>query len=141
MPPQKLECPKCYKCRAWFERDGPDTVLRSMCGVHTIVATEGPAHTVIEHAETSNRIVRLPQPGSALSATLGQLAIMEPANSLDVTQSLALAGRPLTVGDVSSYLTILRVKGLVIVTDQRRGMPGGSTWALSITARKLLGVQ
>lgn len=140
MPTTQLECPKCYRCRAWFEREGADLILRSMCGVFKVVETQGPAETIIERNEANPKVIRLPQAGSALAATLGQLAIMAPANSLDLTQSLALTGRDLNVSDVSSYLTILRTKGLVIAVDVRRGLPGGSTWELSPTARKLLGV-
>lgn len=138
--PARLECPKCYACRAWFERDGSDIVLRSICGVHIIVQSQGPAETIIEHSEARPKAIRLPKPGSALSACLGHLAIAEAANSAAITEALQGAGRVFTVSDVSSYLTMLRVKGLVRATDMRKGLVGGSTWVLTDTAKQLLGV-
>jgi hypothetical protein len=41
---------------------------------------------------------------------------------------------------VSSHLTILRSKGLVTTLENRRGRPGGSTWAATDTCKELLGL-
>jgi len=42
-----------------------------------------------------------------------------------------------TMSEVSSQLTVLRYKGLVEVIDNRKGIPGGSTWQLTKQAQIL----
>jgi hypothetical protein len=84
--------------------------------------------------------VKLPREGTRLYNTLVCLGSIEPASSKEVTDALALRGHIYTVSDVSSYLMILRTRGLVRVVDYKRGVAGGSTWELTETADKLLGV-
>jgi hypothetical protein len=83
--------------------------------------------------------IKLPQPRTHLWATLMVLFVLEPATSAEITQRLTDFGhRAFTVSDVSSYLTILRSKGLVLTTDFKRGIVGGSTWRCTDDALKLI---
>lgn len=84
-------------------------------------------------------IIRLPKAGTNLWATLMTLLVLQQASSAIITQRLIDLGRPFTVSDVSSYLTILRSKGLVLTTEFRRGIIGGSTWVVSGVAHQLIG--
>jgi hypothetical protein len=125
-----------------------------MCGLYKVVQTTLQA-TVIEHNETGPDI-KLPKPGSTLKSTLMVLSVCEEATSAEITDMLndqqrtmlrvrdgkivKTERRVFTVSDVSTYLTILRSKGLVFQVTARRGVIGGSTWALTDAANDLIGV-
>ena len=85
--------------------------------------------------------VRLPRVGTYLFSTLSCLWQIEPANSREVTDTLTLHGNSFTVSDVSSYLMILRSRGLVRVVDYKRGVIDGSTWELAECALDLMGLK
>lgn len=95
----------------------------------------------------------LPKKDTSLYKTLVVLSILPNGSSRDITVRLnelngmmkvpgvvLRADLILTVSDVSSYLTILRGKGLVDRIDIRRGTPGGSSWRLTGEAIELLGL-
>lgn len=97
---------------------------------------------------------RLPRMGSNLYKTLVVLSILPGGSSLDITNRLnelnGLLRAPgllrkkhleLTVSDVSSYLTILRGKGLVTRTSNRRGVVGGSSWDITQESKALLDLE
>jgi hypothetical protein len=110
-----------------------------MCGFRKVVFTTLSDGMTIEHREQPSN-VRLPREGTHLRITLLTLAAMEPATSKEVTDRLVELGRSFTVSDVSSYLTMLRAKGLVEALDSKRGVPGGSTWTLTDAATELIGM-
>lgn len=132
----KESCPHCGSPNAWYVRTETDLVLKCTCGVNKVVfSTLGTME--MEHNDAPQE-ARLPRTGTFLHATLMALMVLEIANSREVTERLKEAGYTFSVSDVSSYLTILRAKGLVVVLEARRGTPGGSTWQLSDVAEDLL---
>lgn len=62
------------------------------------------------------------------------------ATSLEITTSVNDLGYTFTVAEVSSYLTILKQRGLVHPLNSRKGLPGGSTWELTDACKRLVGV-
>jgi hypothetical protein len=132
----KTECPKCGSESAWYSRTHTDLVLRCFCGLHKVV------FTTLESSEiqTNDTEVKLPKLGSHLRKTLNVLSIFTTANSAEIAERLKDLGSPHSVSDVSTYLTILRSRGLVFQTEVKRGVPGGSYWSISSAASTLLGM-
>lgn len=130
-------CPKCGSESAWIEYGIQDTVLRCLCGLHKLIQTKL-GNMVIEHSEKAEDVT-LPRQGTKLWECLIALAQLAPASTAEIT---VLVNEGKTVrydtNEVSSHLTVLRYKGLVVVTEFRKGLPGGSTWVLSPAADKLL---
>lgn len=132
----KLDCPKCGSPNAWIELSEFDKTLRCMCGLCKVVETKLESF-VVSHNDAGGD-VKLPRRNSSIWITLMALAREEVANSAEVTRSMVESGFKFTVSDVSSYLTILRAKGLILNIDVKRGVPGGSTWCLSDRCKELL---
>lgn len=132
----KIECPKCSSKNAYLVRKGYDVVLRCTCGMHMVMQTELEQIT-IEHTEID---VKLPKEGTNLRKTLNVLASMVTATSGEVQQALKDQGATFDMSDTSTYLTILKSKGLVFRVTVRRSVAGGSTWELTDSARDLLGI-
>ncbi|QIN95299.1 hypothetical protein DLP3_136 [Stenotrophomonas phage vB_SmaS_DLP_3] len=126
---------------SWIEQSRQDTTLRCICGYLKVLATK------LERIEITHIDVeaeaKLPRKNSNLWNTVKVLEVRQPASSALITQCLndLKLGAEFTVSDVSSYLTILRSKGLVVTTESRRGLAGGSTWKLSDVCNRLLGVE
>lgn len=135
----KTECPKCGRKAAWMERDIRDVTLRCDCGYLKVISTTLKS-VEITHVD-SEAEVKLPRRDSNLWNTVKVLQVLEEASSARITRRLVDLGLEFTVSDVSSYLTILRSKGLVVTTESRRGLSGGSKWKLSDTCIRLLGVE
>jgi hypothetical protein len=85
--------------------------------------------------------VKLPKPKSNLHKTLMVVSILDEPSSAEATERMQDLGVYRNVSDVSSYLTILRSKGLVETVVVRRGMLGGSTWRLTAASLKLLNIE
>lgn len=134
----RLECPKCCKNTAWLEKDRVDITLRCLCGYLKVVKTRL-QHIEIIHSDVEEE-VKLPRKGTKLWDTLKVLESLKKANSVAVTERMIDLGYVLSVNEVSSYLTMLRTKGLVSVIEYRKGLSGGSTWVLSDKCIELLGV-
>lgn len=133
----KPSCLKCGSRSVWYEREFDDIFLHCLCGKRQFVMSlRKPANIEFEHIED---VIRLPKMGTNLWATLMTLLVLQQASSAVITQRLVDLGRTFTVSDVSSYLTILRSKGLVLTTEFRRGIIGGSTWVVSGDAHHLIG--
>lgn len=132
----KTECPKCGRKSAWIEQSRQDTTLRCDCGFLQVIATRLQKIEIM-HVD-SEQEAKLPRVRSNLWNTVMALRTLEEANSAKITQMLMDLGLEVNVSDVSSYLTILRTKGLVVTTESRRGLVGGSTWKLSDTCIRLL---
>jgi hypothetical protein len=93
---------------------------------------------IIEHFDTSMQ-VRLPEAGSNLHRCIMQLAALEAATTGEITEMLNLRRRDKhTPSEVASQLTVLRIRGLVMVVQARKGVSGGSTWSLTQAAHRLI---
>ena len=134
----RTECPKCFSNNAYYQTTEVDMILRCLCGYHKVVQTTLESFEVT-YSDTESR-VKLPRRGSHMWNTLLCLANLERATSGEVTRRLIDLGHGFSVSDVSSYLTILRTKGLVLAVEIRKGIPGGSTWILSDTCGKMLNI-
>lgn len=122
----KYSCLKCRSTVVWAEMEGHDLMLACLCGHRQFIMSR--AKPIVVEPEDCEDIVRLPRRGSNLWATMMVLFVLQPASSAMITRRLIDLGRNFDVSDVSSYLTILRSKGLVETTVFRRGIIGGSTW-------------
>jgi hypothetical protein len=109
-----------------------------MCGFQKVVYTQLENMKILR--TDTREDIKLPKRDTKLWNTLKVLTALEIASSAEVTQTLADLGNIFSVSDVSSYLTILRAKGLVEAPESRRGVQGGSTWNLTSAAKGLLGV-
>lgn len=133
----RIECPKCRQMSAWHEADRQDVWLRCLCGYAKVVLTR--LETIeITHVDAGVE-VRLPRRDTNLWRTLLCLSALQTASSLDVTTSVNDLGYSFTVAEVSSYLTILKQRGLVHPLNSRRGLAGGSTWEVTPAGKGLLG--
>lgn len=132
----KTDCPKCGSHNAWYEQTEYDKVLRCLCGMHKVIETTLESFVVSHNDSLAD--VKLPRKNTNIWNTLVTLAVHETANSAEITGFMIELGHAFTVSDVSSYLTILRSKGLVLNIDVRRGIAGGSRWRLSDRCRDLL---
>lgn len=135
---KNLECPKCGSQSSWMEKTRTDLVQRCLCGYLKVLFTTVES-VEIEHNDSGDD-VKLPKQGTKLWDTLMILTVEDEASSGEITERLTLMGKTYTTSDVSSYLTILRSKGLVLTVDSRRGVAGGSTWTLTDKAADLLGI-
>lgn len=134
----KVDCPKCASTHAYYQVTPVDKILRCLCGYHRVIETKLESFTA-EHNDVGED-VKLPRKGSHIFHTLMALEVLEEATSGEVTKRLIDLGYKFDISDVSSYLTILRSKGLVVALVVRRGVPGGSTWRITDICGTLLGV-
>ena len=132
----RTECPKCGSNGASYEKTHCDLILKCLCGYRKVVYTTLNDMEIV-HAD-SGREVRLPKLGSKLRKTLMALNNLVEGTSGEITERLHDMGETYTASDVSSYLTILRTKGLVDPTTIRKGVSGGSTWSLTDAAEDLI---
>lgn len=130
------DCPKCGSTNAYYEKTRDDLTLKCWCGYRKVVFSQL-GEMDVSHSEKPQSI-KLPKAGTFLFETLSCLCQIEPANSREVTDTLILHGHDFTVSDVSSYLMILRSRGLVRVVEYRRGVLDGSVWELSDITSELL---
>lgn len=134
---ERTECPKCQSQQAWYERDRHDIWLRCLCGYAKVVLTRL-AKMEITHVDSGVE-VRLPRRDTNLWRTLMCASALRTATSQEITQSVNDLGYTFTVAEVSSYLTILKQRGLVHPLNSRRGLAGGSTWEITEEGKKLIG--
>lgn len=133
-------CPKCSSINARYVRDGADIVLRCLCGYHKVVATQLES-IQIEHRDTKKEVT-LPKQGSKLWYCLLALSSITTGRTDQIHSAMnRLVVEQQTMSEVSSQLTVLRYKGLVEVTENRKGTAGGSTWVLTDVAKKLTGTR
>lgn len=132
-------CPKCGSGSAWLEYGPQDVVLRCFCGLHQLIQTRL-GKIIIDHAEKPED-VSLPRQGTKLWTCLLALYELTSASTADITVRVNVGKKdaPYDTNEVSSHLTVLRYKGLVVVTEFRKGLPGGSTWVVTPAALRLLG--
>lgn len=132
-----MDCPKCKSKKTWIEQDRYGKFLRCLCGL-TQMIEKYPAVAVIEKSVPTSQ-VKLPRKGSMFYDTLAILASLELATSATIAQAMMDAGKTCDVSNVSTYLTIMKGKGLVRVVENKRGLRGGSTWAVTDVCKSLLG--
>lgn len=130
---QKIECPKCRGV-SWYEVQEKDVVQKCLCGLHRFVAIIQPDGTLIRRAVPKSEVT-LPKRNSKLYETLGMLAAYYPAR-LNTAEIAGHTGH--TVTDTSSELSVLEHKALVRKIEERKGLQGGSIWALSNSGARLL---
>lgn len=130
-------CPKCTSESAWFEYSEREVLLRCLCGFNKIVQTFL-GEIVIDHSEKPEDVT-LPRQGTKLWQCLVALSSLQSASTAVITSQVNIDnGVKYDTNEVSSHLTVLRYKGLVVVTEFRKGLPGGSTWIITPAAGKLL---
>lgn len=134
----KADCPKCLSPNARYQKTETDLSIVCYCGYRKVVFSTLGTLEIMHNDKTQD--VKLPKKGTYLFTALSCLWQISPANSREVTDTLTLHGHEFTVSDVSSYLMILRSRGLVVVVDYKRGVADGSTWKCSSTALELLGL-
>jgi hypothetical protein len=153
------ECPKCKSKNARRVVEAEDLLLVCLCGLRQYLyrapveppkPSSAPPRLALVPSEQAARLpvnprvppeaIKLPQRNTALWLTTVSLACLEQATSGDIAERVLDLGSQRTISDISSYLTILRSKGVVLTTEIRKGLPGGSTWILSERAKQLLGL-
>ena len=125
----KIECPKCGSQSAVLIREGKDIIIKCLCGLDKLVASEHEAIT-IAHNEIEEDI-QLPRKGTKLAKCLGAAYTLSPATTAEITEELNNRGNNWSSDEVASFLTVLRYKGLVDVVTYRKGVAGGSTWEIT----------
>lgn len=131
-------CPKCSSESAWFEYTEREVVLRCTCGFHGLMQTHL-GEVVIEMSEKPEDVT-LPRQGTKLWQCLHALLTLQSANTTAITAQVNVENdTEYDTNEVSSHLTVLRYKGLVIVTEYRKGLPGGSTWTVTPASIRLMG--
>lgn len=132
----RVDCPKCLSEHARYSAEGYDIVHRCLCGFYKVVATKL-GSIEIEHRDTG-KAVSLPREGSRIWYCFRALVGLRQGTTLDIHNSMnCIMEEPQSMSEVSSQLTVLRYKGLVEVTENRKGTPGGSTWALTARGKEL----
>lgn len=132
----RTDCPKCGNTNARYARQGFDLILRCMCGYWKVVYSALETAD-IEHADTADK-VKLPRRETKLWNCLAVMVGLEQAGLVEVTERYNLLyGDTIGTADMATQLTVLRLRGLVVSLDQRRGVPGGSTWVPTSKAVEL----
>ena len=129
----RAPCPKCGGL-SWLEREGVTVIQRCLCGLcKPLMHTDG-AITVMHTAVAAPDIV-LPQKGTKTRACLSAVAREHPApvSTGEVSETASLQGK-----ETASLLVTLMARGLLERVLERRGLRGGSTWKLTLTAVALL---
>lgn len=132
----KTDCPKCGSPSARYMKTRTDLFIVCLCGERKLIFTTL-EEISIAHTDSAQK-VKLPRRDTHLWSTLMVLSVLEPATSGELTERLRDLGKPFEISDVSSYLTILRSKGLVTQLLVRRGVAGGSTWQTTDRAQDLV---
>ena len=131
-------CPKCSSINARYVSDRVDIILKCLCGYHKVVHTTLESIS-IEHRDVGKNIT-LPQQGSKIWYCLMALSTVTKGNTATIHAAVnAMSPVTQNMSEVSSQLTVLRYKGLVEVTENRKGFVGGSTWILTDIAKTLTG--
>lgn len=134
-----MECPKCSSVSARYIEDHTGVFLKCFCGFLKLVQSKYADGSQTDHIDIEEEVT-LPRRGTKLLCALGALFAIEPASTKHVTELVNQSAEIVqTSSDVASQLTILRYKGLVEITDYKRGIVGGSTWITTDTAKRLMG--
>lgn len=133
-----IECPKCGATSAWYRREGPDLLLRCLCGYLAVMATTLEEVSLIPSAPRA--AMRVPRWGTNLWYVLMVTVALEESTTHEIRERLAELGKVFSLSEVASALTVMRSKGLVEATIVRRRIAGGSTWRASERCLQLLEV-
>jgi hypothetical protein len=132
-----IPCPKCSSLSTRLVNEEDSLVLKCHCGYYKNMTTTLRSGMVIEHIHIEGEI-QLPRKGTKLFQCLGALASLTEASTQQVAHELTRRGTEWSSDEVASFLTILKHRGLVKITQPGKGVLGGSRWALTDTARRLL---
>ena len=126
----RVRCPKCSR-GALIVIENNLAVVKCWCGCCRPV--EEIVDGMVIFKSTSPVKGDFPRVGSKLSKCLIELYVLK------VGTTETLATRLLqTNSDTSSQLTVLQARGLVEKIVENKGVAGGSTWQLSLFAKKNL---
>jgi hypothetical protein len=127
-----LHCPKC-RGLLWLEDLDREVVLKCLCGFLKFVEISVPSGGTITHKEGRSP-EWLPRKGTKLHRCLMVVFAEGVVKTAEVASRLQQSS-----SETATQLAVLcKVKGLVRVTENRRGLPGGSVWELTDLAKKAL---
>jgi hypothetical protein len=132
-----IRCPKCGSGHGWLEEIDQQIVQRCMCGLMRFVARKTENGYEVMHRTVRTEDVRLPVRTTKLYQTL--LCVAESYPSAICTSDIAVH-RGQNNKETASMMTLLMARGLVNRVERKRGISGGSLWAVSketITLMKL----
>lgn len=132
-----IPCPKCSSLSTRLVEESDNLVLKCHCGYYKIMSTTLRSGMVVEHVHIEGEI-QLPRKDTKSFKCLGALASLTEASTQQVATELTRRGTEWSSDEVASFLTVLKHRGLVRITTPGKGVLGGSRWALTDSARKLL---
>lgn len=128
-----MGCPKCKSANVWIEDEGVGTWLRcKTCGLMKLVKEVKDGYIIHHRLETDQ--ITLPRTGSKLHKILMIIAAFDDIQTSEIAHIVKDS-----TNIVASNIVILETNGLVDRVEDRRGVEGGSLWALTLTAKNLLG--
>ena len=132
-----IPCPKCSSTVTRLEEEGSSLLLKCRCGYYKVMATTLRSGIVVEHLRIEGE-VQLPKKDSKLFQCLGALGSLKEASTQEVAKELTRRGTTWCSDEVASFLTILKHRGLVVIVVPGKGVLGGSRWALTESAKRLM---
>lgn len=131
MGAERLKCPRCGGL-SWLEQDRGGLVQRCLCGLTRPVIRQ--AEGTIQIIKTT-RVADIAMPATGTKYRRCLLAV-GPGVAITTTEIACAAG--LNTKETAAMLVTLMARGLVERTEERRGLPGGSRWRWTVTARAYL---
>lgn len=131
----ELPCPKCRSAWTRVERVDRELVQRCLCGLTRWLVRDLSGGAVAHRSVTRTSDTTLPRPESKLYKCLLAVSEEYPTPS---SSALVCSATSFHMKEVSSMMIALMGRGLVTRVEVRRGIPGGSLWALTVRAKELL---
>jgi len=131
----ELPCPKCGAKTTRIEEVDRELVQRCTCGLTAWLERSLANGTVAHRAVTRLADTTLPRKASKLYRCL--LAVSE-SYPESTTTALVCKFTGFHMKEVSSMMLALMGRGLITRLEIRRGLVGGSVWALTVRAKSLL---
>ncbi|KVR21705.1 hypothetical protein WK13_34775 [Burkholderia ubonensis] len=116
--------------------DGPDLVLRCLCGLHRVVSTT--LDSELGEPPAPKAGMQLPANGTRLYKALAAIAALGEPTSGQVAEWLRAQGESYTTSEASTCLTVLSQRNYVYRVHTRKNEVGGSTWALTDACADLM---
>jgi hypothetical protein len=130
-----LRCPKCSSTNAWLEEADQTVALRCRCGLMKFVAYRNSDGHLIMHQVVKKHEVQLPPRDTKLYRTLLGVAEKHP---LSVCTGDVASSKELTNKETASLMVLLMARSLVFRVEGRKGLIGGSLWALTPETAQLM---
>lgn len=131
-----VECPKCGS-NASFVEDGPDILIKCLCGLLRPVLTKSKEGRYVVHQAPAYQAT-LPKNGTLKQECLMVLADNYPRRMNSTEIAANIKGN---TNALSTAMLGLLYLGLVTRLEVNRGQVGGSLWELSETAKNLLNIK